>query len=44
MTSDPYPIKFEEVKLAADLSSQKTFSANRGTEYIVVEVKSFLAR
>lgn len=44
ITADPYPIKYEEVKLAADLSSQKTLSANRGTEYIVVEIKSFLSR
>ncbi|NEQ97557.1 MAG: XisH protein [Cyanothece sp. SIO2G6] len=43
ITADPYPIKYEEVKLAADLSSQRTLSANRGTEYVVVEIKSFLA-
>ena len=41
ITADPYPIKYEEVKLFADLAGEKTFSATRGEQQIVIEVKSF---
>ncbi|MGK7955292.1 MAG: XisH family protein [Crocosphaera sp.] len=41
ITADPYPIKYEEVKLFADLAGEKTLSAIKGEEYIVIEVKSF---
>ncbi|MEM8642635.1 MAG: XisH family protein [Cyanobacteria bacterium P01_G01_bin.54] len=44
ITFDPYPIRYEEVKLLADLASQKTFFANREGVHLVVEVKSFLSR
>jgi len=36
ITADPYPIKYEEVKLVADLASRK--------RQIVIEIKSFLSR
>lgn len=41
ITADPYPIKYEEIKLFADLAGEKTFSATRGEQQIVIEVKSF---
>ena len=44
ITFDPYPIKYEEVKLLADLAGEKTISATREGEKIVVEIKSFLSR
>jgi hypothetical protein len=42
--ADPYPIKYEEVKLVADLAGEKTISATREGQKIVVEIKSFLSR
>ncbi|MEC4896060.1 MAG: XisH family protein [Oscillatoria sp. PMC 1051.18] len=42
ITADPYPIKYEEVQLFADLAGEKTFSATREGKQIVIEVKSFL--
>lgn len=44
ITFDPYPIRYEEIKLVADLASYKTFSANREGVHLVIEVKSFLSR
>jgi hypothetical protein len=44
ITFDPYPIKYEEFKLLADLADEKTISAIRKEEQIVVEIKSFLGR
>lgn len=44
ITFDPYPIKYEEVKLLADLAGEKTISATREGQKIVVEIKSFLSR
>ncbi|MDJ1172104.1 XisH family protein [Roseofilum sp. BLCC_M154] len=44
ITADPYPIKYEEVKLVADLASQKTIAATRQERQIVIEIKSFLSR
>jgi len=41
---DPYPIKYEEVKLVADLAGEKTISATREGQQIVIEIKSFLSR
>ncbi|MFB2891430.1 XisH family protein [Aerosakkonemataceae cyanobacterium BLCC-F50] len=43
ITADPYPIKYEEVKLFADLAGEKTISASREGEQIVIEIKSFLS-
>ncbi|NET90988.1 MAG: XisH protein [Kamptonema sp. SIO1D9] len=44
ITADPYPIKYEEVQLFADLAGEKTFSATKEGKQIVIEVKSFLGR
>ncbi len=44
ITFDPYPIKYEEVKLFADLASEKTISATKEEQQIVIEIKSFLSR
>ena len=44
ITFDPYPIKYEEIKLLADLAGEKAISATRQGEKIVVEIKSFLGR
>ncbi|MBD2627835.1 XisH family protein [Trichormus variabilis] len=44
ITFDPYPIKYEEVKLLADLAGEKTLSATREGQKIVIEIKSFLSR
>ncbi|MGD1714136.1 XisH family protein [Dapis sp. BLCC M172] len=44
ITFDPYPIKYEEVKLFADLAGEKTISATREGQQIVIEIKSFLSR
>ncbi|MEA5467507.1 XisH family protein [Spirulina sp. 06S082] len=41
---DPYPIKYEKVKLVADLAGEKTISATREERKIVIEIKSFLGR
>jgi hypothetical protein len=38
---DPYPIKYQEVKLLADLAGGKTISAEKEEKQIVVEIKSF---
>lgn len=44
ITADPYPIKYEEVKLFADLAGEKTIAASRKGKQIVIEVKSFVSR
>ncbi|OCR02536.1 XisH protein [Oscillatoriales cyanobacterium USR001] len=44
ITFDPYPIKYEEVKLVADLAGEKTIAATREGQKIVLEIKSFLSR
>ncbi len=41
---DPYPIKYQEVRLLADLAGEKTISATKEEKQIVVEIKSFLGR
>jgi XisH protein len=42
IVKDPYTIKFEEVKLYADLSAEMLFAAEQNERQIIVEVKSFL--
>jgi hypothetical protein len=44
ITADPYPIKYAEVKLFADLAGEKTIAASRQGQQIVIEIKSFLSR
>lgn len=43
ITADPYPIKYEEIKLFADLAGEKTISASREGQQIVIEIKTFLS-
>jgi XisH protein len=42
ITDDPFKIVYKKIKLAADLAAEKILAAERGTDRIVVEVKSFL--
>ncbi|MBV9389171.1 MAG: XisH family protein [Chroococcidiopsidaceae cyanobacterium CP_BM_ER_R8_30] len=44
ITADPYFIKYENAALYADLAAEKPIAATRGSEKIVVEVKSFVGR
>jgi hypothetical protein len=44
ITADPYFIKYENAELYADLAAEKPIAAARGSEKIVVEVKSFVGR
>ena len=44
ITADPYPIKYAEVKLFADLAGEKNIAAIRDEKQIVIEIKSFLSR
>jgi hypothetical protein len=42
ITNDPYILESGKIKYQIDLGAEKLFSANKGTEKIVVEVKSFV--
>lgn len=42
ITRETYQIKFREIKLYADIAAMAMFAAERDTEQIIVEVKSFL--
>jgi hypothetical protein len=44
ITADPYPIKYTEVKLFADLAGEKNLAASKQERQIVIEIKSFLSR
>ncbi|MGK7946448.1 MAG: element excision factor XisH family protein [Microcystaceae cyanobacterium] len=44
ITADPYYIIYGKLRLIADLQAETTLSAQRGTQRIVVEVKSFINR
>jgi hypothetical protein len=44
ITDDPFAIEYEDAELRADLGAERTLAAERGTERIVVEIKSFLGR
>ncbi|MBZ8179203.1 XisH family protein [Oscillatoria salina] len=44
ITADPYPIRYQEIRLFADLAGEKTLSATKSGKQIVIEVKSFLGR
>ena len=43
ITADPYKIAYKESELQADLAADRVFAAERESEKIVVEVKSFLS-
>ena len=42
ITADPYIIKYDDVKLEADLAADRPLEAERDGSKIVVEIKSFL--
>lgn len=42
ITHDPFVLKAGGLRMEVDLAADKVFAAERGTEKIVVEVKSFL--
>lgn len=42
ITHDPYVLKYEEVRVQADLGAERLFAAERDSQKIVVEVKSFI--
>lgn len=44
ITADPLRIVYEEFRLLADLGAEKSLAAERGTEKIAVEIKSFRGR
>lgn len=44
ITHDPFRIKFGDKKIEIDLGAERLIAAERGTEKIAVEVKSFLSK
>jgi hypothetical protein len=44
ITADPYTLKFEDETLYADLAAEKLLRAERNTERIIVEIKTFAGR
>ena len=44
ITDDPFPLKFEDLKLQADLAAERTLAAERAGQKITVEVKDFDSR
>jgi XisH protein len=44
ITHDPYPLKYMGLRMEIDLGAEKMIGAERGTEKILVEVKSFLSK
>src|SRR5437867_3420901 len=43
ITADPFEIAYKKVRLRADLAADRVIAAERGSEKIVVEIKSFLS-
>lgn len=41
ITHDPYPLEYDDVAMSVDLGAERIFAAQKGTEKIAVEVKSF---
>lgn len=44
ITHDPFPLQIGKKRLSADLGAERLISAERKTQRIVVEVKSFVGR
>lgn len=42
ITHDPLPLDFDSARVQIDLGAERLIAAQRGTEQIAVEVKSFL--
>jgi XisH protein len=41
ITHDPYPLEYDDVEMSIDLGAERILAAQKGTEKIAVEVKSF---
>jgi hypothetical protein len=41
ITDDPFPLKFEDLRLLADFGAERTLAAEKEGRKIVVEVKDF---
>jgi hypothetical protein len=44
ITHDPFPMQIGRKRLSADLGAERLINAEKGTQKIVVEVKSFVGR
>ncbi len=44
ITHDPFPLQIGRKRLSADLGADRLINAEKGTQKIVVEVKSFVGR
>ena len=44
ITHDPFPLQIGKKRLSADLGAERLISADRGSQKIVVEVKSFVGQ
>ncbi|MFS8118912.1 MAG: XisH family protein, partial [Microcoleus sp.] len=44
ITHDPFPLQIGRKRLSADLGAERLINAEKGTEQIIVEVKSFVGR
>lgn len=44
VTHDPFPLQIGKKRLSADLGAERLISAEKGTQRIVVEVKSFVGQ
>ena len=42
ITHDPFPLRIGRKRLAIDLGAERTLPATKGTQEIVIEIKSFL--
>jgi hypothetical protein len=42
ITADPYYIIYKKLRLIADLGAERSLSAQKGNDKIVIEIKSFL--
>lgn len=42
ITVDPYYIIYKKLRLIADLGAERSLSAQKGNDKIVIEIKSFL--
>ena len=44
ITHDPFPLQIGRKRLSADLGAERLINAEKGTQKIIVEVKSFVGR
>lgn len=43
ITHDPYRLEYEDVKMAVDLGAEQLLAAEKDTQRIAIEIKSFVA-